>query len=192
MRAIRPLIVSIVIVVSSLGLAGGASARTLVDPTSLIPPLKPFRICYELGPTVSCDTSGDVSYGPQEVGDFGCGTIYEFGEDVSNSTRWYDAESRLIVRRFINEHSRGYWSLSPDGAAPIVEFARDFSWDEHFAIPGDIDSAIRVYKGDTLRVPALGSELHESGWALPDTDDLRGLFTTADENILHLCPLLLG
>ena len=173
-------------------LAPAALARELVDPTSLIPPLKAFRVCYELGPTISCDTSGDVPYGPQEVGDFGCGTIYEFGEDVSNSTRWYDTETRLIVRRFIDEHSRGYWSLSPDGAGPIVEWARDFSWDEHFAIPGDITSTDRVVKGTTLRVPALGSDLHESGWFDEGTESGHGHFANDDANIALLCPLLVG
>jgi hypothetical protein len=180
------------VAIAGSALASGSAAaagRVLIDPTTLTPPLKPFRVCYQLGPTVSCDTSGDVSY-VQEVGDFGCGTIWEFGEDVSRSTRWY--QDGLIVRRFIEEHSRGYWSLAADGSGTTVAFQRDFSWDEHFATPGDIDSAVRVVKGTTLRVPALGSELHESGWSIPDSEDQHGRFENDEQLIALLCPLLLG
>jgi hypothetical protein len=188
MRATRSILISIVIVACSLGPAGPATARTLVDPTSLTPPLKPFRICYQLGPFVQCDTSGDTTYGPEENGELSCGTLFEFGEDVSHSTRWY--EDGLIVRRQIQEHSRGFWSLSPDGSGPTVEWQRDFSWDELFATPGDISSAIRVYKGTTVRVPVLGADLMEAGWALPDSDILHGRFVDDQTATDLLCPLL--
>src|SRR5262249_11888820 len=158
------------------------------DPTTLTPPLKAFRVCWQLGPTVQCDTSGDDTYANEPIGDFGCGVIYESGEDVSNSTRWY--QDGLIVRRAVQERSRGFWALSPDGAGPIVEWQRDFSWDEHFAIPGDIDSAVRIVKGSTLRVPALGADLHESGQFNDATEEERGLHVSDDAAIARLCPLL--
>jgi hypothetical protein len=50
MRIRRPILLAIVLTISSLGLASGVSARTPVDPTSLTPPLKPFRVCWQLGP----------------------------------------------------------------------------------------------------------------------------------------------
>ena len=190
MRATRPILVAILVAIAVLTGAAPASARTLVDPTSLTPPLKPFRVCYELGPYVQCDTSGDSTYENQEVGDFGCGETYESAEDVSNSTRWY--QDGLIVRRAVQERSRGFWSLSPTGAAPVVEFQRDFSWDEHFSIPGDITSTERTVKGATLLVPALGADLHESGYSVEDTDDQRGRFVSDDPHAALLCPLLLG
>jgi len=190
MRAIRAIFVAIVMAVATLGGAAPASARTLVDPTTLTPPLKPFRICYQLGPYVQCDTSGDTTYQNEPIGDFGCGQIYESGEQVSNSTRWY--QDGLIIRRAVQEHDRGFWSLSPTGAGPIVEFLRDSSWDQHFSIPGDITSFQQTVKGASLVVPALGADLHESGYVVLDTDDQRGLFVSDDAHIALLCPLLLG
>ena len=45
----------------------GRHRHTLVDPTTLTPPLKPFRVCDEDGPWVKCDTSGPTeSYENQE------------------------------------------------------------------------------------------------------------------------------
>jgi hypothetical protein len=61
MRSLRPIFAVILVAATTLGGAAPASARTLVDPTSLTPPLKPFRICYQLGPYVQCDTSGNVT-----------------------------------------------------------------------------------------------------------------------------------
>jgi hypothetical protein len=188
MRATRSILVSIVLVACSLGLPGAASARTSVDPTSLTPPLKPSRVCWQLGPYVQCDTSDVNVFDSGEVGDLTCGTLYEFGTRTSHSTRWY--QDGLIVRRQIQQSERGYFSLSPDGSGPTVDWLRDFSWNEEFAIPGDIDSAIRVIKGTTLRVPALGASLMEAGWALPDSDILRGRFEDDEAAADLLCPLL--
>src|SRR5262245_41832544 len=190
MRITQVTVIGVAAVVASLVGASGVAARTPVDPTSLTPPLKPFRVCWQLGPEVQCDTSGDDSYENVPIGDFGCGQIYETGEDVSNSTRYY--EDGLIVRRAVQERSRGFWSLSPYGGGPIVEWQRDFSLDEHFATPGDIESAIRIVKGSTVRVPALGADLHASGWSIEDTDDRRGHFADGDANLALLCPLLVG
>ena len=47
MRARRPILAAIVMAVVSLAGASSASAHTLVDPTTLTPPLKPFRVCFE-------------------------------------------------------------------------------------------------------------------------------------------------
>lgn len=190
MRGIRLIRVAVAIAVVALANVPVASARTLVDPTSLTPPLKPFRVCYELGPNVQCDTSGDVTFADEPIGDFGCGVIYETVEERSNSTRWY--QDGLLVRRAVQEHDRGFWTLSPTGAGPVVEFMRDSSWDEQFTIPGDITSTVRTVKGASLRVPALGPDLHESGYDVLDTDDRRGHFASDDAHIALLCPLLVG
>jgi len=189
MRATRPILVAIMLAISSLSSATGVSARTPVDPTSLTPPLKPFRVCWQLGPNVQCDTSGDTFYENEPIGDFGCGVIYESAEERSNSTRTY--QDGLIVRRAVEEHDRGFWALSPTGAGPIVEFMRDSSWDERFMIPGDITSTDRTVRGASLRVPALGANLHESGYTVLDTDDQRGRFVNDDAQIALRCPLRL-
>ena len=57
-RSMRGILAATMLAAASFGGASGASAHTLVDPTTLTPPLKPFRICYEDGPWVKCDTSG--------------------------------------------------------------------------------------------------------------------------------------
>jgi hypothetical protein len=69
---------------------------------------------------------------------------------------------------------------------------RDSSWDERFMIPGDITSTDRTVRGASLRVPALGANLHESGYTVLDTDDQRGRFVNDDAQIALLCPLLVG
>lgn len=191
MRTRRPILLAILVTVSSLGLGPGVSARELVDPTSLTPPLKPFRICYQLGPNVQCDTSGVVSSENEPEDELPCGLVYQSGIEISNSTRWY--QDGLLVRRTLEERGSGFWTLSPTGAGPIVEFSFAFSRDETFAIPGDIDSAPENLSGITLQVPALGAALHESGRYIGADDMTHGLSTGDDPaGIAKLCDLLVG
>lgn len=191
MRATRPIFVAIVVALATLGAVAPASARTLVDPTSLTPPLKPFRICYQLGPYVQCDTSGNTITENEPVFDLPCGQVYQSESDVSNSTRWY--QGGLLIRRAVQEHEHGTWSLSPTGDSPTVEFRKDSSWDEHFAIPGDISSGVLEARGTAVLVPALGREFHESGLYISAEDRNIGLFTTDDPiAIAELCDLLVG
>ena len=74
----RPLllIASVALASASLFGAPAASAHTLVDPTTLTPPLKPFRVCFEDGPWVKCDTSTDTSHDNEPAGELSCGTVY--------------------------------------------------------------------------------------------------------------------
>jgi hypothetical protein len=191
MRGIRLIRVLVVVAIAAFANVPAASARTLVDPTTLTPPLKPTRICYQLGPYVQCDTSNDTTYEGLDAGPSVCGEIYESGHEVSNSTRWY--QDGLLVRRAAQEHNTGFWSLSPTGTGPTVTFLKDFSWDEHFTIPGDIDSGVLTYRGGDVLVPALGTGLHDSGLAIPgDEWTLHGLFTSDDSSADLLCPLLVA
>jgi hypothetical protein len=178
------------VAIATLGAAAGVSARTPVDPTSLTPPLGPDRVCWQLGSVVQCDTGHDVMYANEPRVDASCGTIYETGEDRSTATRWY--EDGLLVRRQVQEHNVGVWSLSPDGSGPVVGFQRQYSWDEQFAVPGDLETGVQVLKGATLLVPALGANLHESGQYHSDTEVERGLHVSDDAAIDLLCPLLGG
>src|SRR5882672_3870046 len=77
MRRTRPILVVIVLLVASLGGAPIVSARSYVDPTTLTPPLKAFRVCWQLGPEVQCDTSGVTSIENVPTDDSPCGQIYE-------------------------------------------------------------------------------------------------------------------
>jgi hypothetical protein len=191
MRAVRPILLAIALAAASLGGAASVSARTLVDPTTLTPPLKPFRICYELGPYVQCDTSGVTSDQDVPTDELPCGQLYQTTSYVSNSTRWY--QDGLIIRRAVQERDRGTWSLSPTGDGPTVAFQKDTSWDEHFAVPGDLSSGIADARGTGLLVPALGRVFHESGLYVGADDTFRGLFTTNDPaSVKRLCDLLVG
>ncbi len=191
MRARRPVLAAIVLAVASLAGASSASAHTLVDPTTLTPPLKPFRVCFEDGPWVKCDTSGPTeTYANRENADFGlpCGTIYESATVTSHATRWY--QNLLLVVREGQEHADGTWSLSPTGYGPTVAFAADDSHREIFLVPGDLSSDSEVAHGSFLRVPALGAGFHESGIGMADGTDRGHLDSFTDEAKAQLCALL--
>ena|SRR6476646_6399802 len=185
----RPMLVVVVIAIGSLMTASGASARSYVDPTSLTPPLQPFRVCWQLGPSVQCDTSSSTSYENLPTDVWPCGLLYETGTDDRHATRWY--QDGLLIRRAVEQSVKGTWSLSPTGDGPTVAFARNVSWDEHFTIPGDVDSSVSNYRGATVRVPALGSDLHDVGIWLPD-ETHHGLVTFTDDAAARLCELLVG
>jgi hypothetical protein len=181
---------SAVLVAASLIGAPTASAHTLVDPTTLTPPLKPFRICYEDGPWVKCDTSTVTSHDFEPVGELSCGTVYLASTEGGHATRWY--ANLLLVERTSQYKMRGFWSLSPDGTRPTVEIASDFSWHEHFVIPGDLSSDVEVSHGSFIRVFGLGAIGADSGTFKAD-GTFRG---HAGENVPAedpaVCRLLLG
>ena len=187
MRPSRLITVVLFWTIAVLGFATTASARSYVDPTSLTPPLKAFRVCWELGPNVQCDTSGVTSYENLATDEAPCGLIYETATEDSNSTRWY--RDSLLVRRAVEESVRGTWTLSATGDGPAVAFARNLSWDERFTVAGDIDSGVASIRGAILRVPALGSDLHDVGIWLPDGTH-HGHVTYTDEAAARLCELL--
>ena len=190
MRSRHLLVVAAIAALTSLGGVTAASAHTLVDPTTLTPPLKPFRVCYEDGPWVKCDTSGPTeTYANQDVGsDFPCGTIYESATVTSHATRWY--VNLLLVERDAQQHVDGSWSLSPTGAGPTVAFAVDQSWHETFLVPGDLSSDSEVSHGSFFRVPALGAGFHESGIGMADGTVHGHLNAFTDEGIARLCEIL--
>lgn len=185
------LILSVAIAaVASLSGATITSARTLVDPTSLTPPLLPFRVCYEDGPWVKCDTSGSGSWENQPIDEFGleCGTIYETAADSTHATRWY--QNLLLVERDAQTHVSGTWTLSPTGAGPSVRFGIDLSWHETFLVPGDLSSDSEVIHGSFLRIPALGVGFHASGIGMANGTD-HGYFNSfTDEAKAQLCEAL--
>lgn len=176
--------------VASFSGATITSARTLVDPTSLTPPLLPFRVCYEDGPWVKCDTSGAGSWENQAIDEFdlSCGTIYETAADTTHATRWY--ENLLLVERDAQTHVSGTWTLSPTGAGPSVRFGIDLSWHETFLVPGDLSSDSEVIHGSFLRIPVLGVGFHASGIGMADGTD-HGYFNSfTDEAKARLCEAL--
>lgn len=191
MKPRRFLLVAAIGAIASIGAATVTSAHTLVDPTSLTPPLLPYRVCYEDGPWVKCDTSGPTqTYANQPIDDFGlpCGTIYESATVTHHSTRWY--VNLLLVERDTQQQVSGTWTLSPTGAGPSVGFAADQQFRETFLVPGDLSSDSEVAHGSFLRVPALGAGFHESGIGMADGTEHGHLNSFTDEAKAQLCELL--
>jgi hypothetical protein len=179
---------AIVLAAASLGGASGASAHTRVDPTTLIPPLQPFRVCYQEGPWVNCDTSGVSSVTNEAAFDLSCGTVYETSTDTRHATRWY--RDGLLVERIVQSKVRGTWSLSPTGAVPTVSFMADLSWDERFLVPGDVSSDSEVSHGNFVRIDGMGSLGREAGIWLPDGTHHGLLSDVSPESEAQLCALL--
>jgi hypothetical protein len=146
----------VVVVIASLGSASAIAAHTRVDPTTLTPPLKASRVCYEDGVWIKCDVDTVTITTNEPAGELSCGQIYLSMTESSHGTRWYDLD-RLLVDRNVTYGMRGTWSLSPDGAGPSVDIAADFSWHEHFPIPGDLSSDVEVSHGNYVRVVGLGA-----------------------------------
>ena len=186
-RARRPILAAIVLAVASLAGASSASAHTLVDPTMLTPPLKQFRVCFEDGPWVKCDTSGVDSLSNEPAFDLPCGLAYETSTDTQHATRWY--RDGLLVERITQSNVRGTLSLSPTGAGISVGVAADQTFDERFLVPGDLSSDSEVSHGNFLRIDGLGSLGRDTGIYLPDGMH-HGLFTLGDEADAQLCALL--
>lgn len=180
-------IAGLLFAIASIATAPGVSARTLVDPTSLTPPLEPYRICYQTGLKVQCDTSSDTSYHNQAAFELPCGMVYESATERRHATRWY--QDGLLVERIVQSHLVGSWSLSPTGAGITVGFAADQSWDETFLIPGDLTSDSEVSHGNFMRVQGGGSAFRDVG--LYRADGTRvGLHTFTEDVFPKLCALL--
>lgn len=183
----RLLFVVTIAAVASLGGATATSAQTLVDPTTLTPPLLPFRICYEDGPWVKCDTSGTDTIENEPVFDLPCGTIHETATAISHATRWY--RDGLLVERNATQSVRGTWSLSPTGAGPTVDIAANDGWHETFLVPGDLSSDSVVAHGNFLRISGMGAEFRDVGIYGPEGTH-HGLASFTDEATARLCALL--
>ncbi len=152
---------SLIVIGAALGLAPTAAAHERVDPTTLTPPLRPFRVCFADGPWVRCDTSTVTITENEPAGEFSCGQVYLTMTESGQATRWY--RDLLLVERNATYKMRGSWSLAPDGSGPSVAIAADFSWHETFPVPGDLTSDVEVSHGNFIRVEGLGAIGADSG-----------------------------
>jgi hypothetical protein len=187
MRPRRLLLAIAIAALTSLGGATATSAHTLVDPTTLTPPLLPHRVCYEDGPWVKCDTSGTDTTENEPIFEISCGTIYETATYIGHATRWY--ENGLLVERNATERIRGTWSLSPTGAGPTVDIAANDGWHETFLVPGDLSSDSVVARGNFLRISGMGADFRDVGIYGPEGTH-HGLFSFTDEATARLCAML--
>jgi hypothetical protein len=152
---------SLIVIGAALGLAPTAAAHERVDPTTLTPPLRPFRVCFADGPWVRCDTSTVTITENEPAGEFSCGQVYLTMTESGQATRWY--RDLLLVERNATYKMRGSWSLAPDGSGPSVAIAADFSWHETFPVPGDLSSDVEVSHGNFIRVAGFGAIGADSG-----------------------------
>jgi hypothetical protein len=184
-----------VIVAAALGAVMGvpaAAAHTLVDPTTLTPPLKPFRVCFDDGQWVKCDTSGPTVFFENEPAlDLSCGTAYLTGTEETKATRWYD-EDLLLVERNAVDTLRGTLSLSPDGSGPTAEIAADFSWHEAFPVPGDLSSDVEVSHGNFVRIQGLGAVGMDAGTFREDGSFRGHAGEASPEADAAICDLLMA
>jgi hypothetical protein len=136
------------------GLVGSAtapaSAGTIVDPATLVPPPPPGAVCRADGRYVICHTFLDFSLVNEPVFELPCGTVYETSLDHREGIRFY--VDGLLVKRFVTQDIEGTWSLSPTGTEPTVRlFAHDTWWND-FPVAGDESSAITTFHGNGIRV----------------------------------------
>ena len=191
MRLRRPCVAVAIAALTTLGGAAVTSAHALVDPTTLTPPLRPLRVCYEDGPWVKCDASDAAeSHANLEIADFDlpCGTIYE------SATVRTQPPGGMRTSCSSSETPR---STSPAVGAshrrsrPDRQFAGDDNWHETFLVPGDLSSDSEVSHGSFLRVPALGGVgFHESGIGMRDGTQHGHLDSFTDKAKARLCDLL--
>jgi len=151
-----------------------ATAENTVDPNALtpVPPPELQPDCRADGRWIVCYTMVATHFVNAPINDFGlpCGTIYETSTDIRHGIRWYDAGDSVIVKRHVREDLGGVWSLSPDGAGPVVRVTIHANWyDSHYADPLDLDSGVREYHGMfSANAPGIGNIAITAGHDEPD------------------------
>jgi hypothetical protein len=115
------------------------AARSLVDPSTLVPGPPPGAVCWAVGAGTICHTQVSFPSVNEPVLDLACGTVYQTGTDVRLGIRWYDDENKLVKRLFTLTADAS-WSLSPQGAEPTVDVTIRENWSSLFAVPGDLST----------------------------------------------------
>lgn len=182
-RVGRQLVVTATTVAIALLATGSVSAAHVrVDPTTLTPPLLPYRVCYLDGESIRCDTSNIDSWANVPIFDLPCGTVYETATDDRRAVRYYNLD-KLLYERNAEEELNGTWTLSATGGGPTLQTRASDGWHEHFVVPGDFDSDVERAHGSFLHV-FLGNVILDVGIRLEPTDVGHGyMFGTAESNI---------
>src|SRR5512132_2064757 len=134
-------------------LAGPASAGSAVDPSTLQPPPPPGAECQLNGQWIICQTSArsDPVNEPFYDG-LPCGILYETGSSVRNGIRWYNADDRKLVKRFVTHTVDSTVSLSPTGDGPTATLVTHYSFWTYYAVPGDESSGSGPQHGADLLI----------------------------------------
>jgi hypothetical protein len=153
-----------------VSVAGAASALAgpSVDPTTLTPQPPPGAVCKADGRQVICNTFVNEAVVNQPQFALPCGTVYETSTYQADGMRWY--ADNLLVKRQVNAHLDGTWSLSPTGAEPRVQISGGWSFWTYWLTPGDDSTTIEIDHGNDFKAsaPGFGVLMHDTGLVLPD------------------------
>ena len=148
--------------------AATALAGPSVDLTTLTPQPPPGAVCKADGRQVICNTFVNESLLNEPVFTLPCGTVYETSLYQADGMRWY--VDNLLVKRQVNAHVQGTWTLSPTGAGPTVQISAGWSFWTYWLTPGDDSTTIEINHGNDFKAsaPGFGVLMHDTGLALPD------------------------
>lgn len=162
----------------ALAVAPGVSAGsgTTVDPSTLTPPPSGnFDLtCVNDGRAITCTGTEVQTFTDLNIGDSGlaCGGrgIIDNGRQVRTGTFTYDLAGRA-TRWFDRGTFDEVWHL--DGStSPTVRSSGNWSTVNDFAVPGDITSRTRTYRGAPHRVIGpRGLVYNDAGMVVLDWDE---------------------
>jgi hypothetical protein len=169
------------------------AARSLVDPTTLVPGPPPGAVCWAVGGGTICHTEVSFSSVNEPIGELTCGTLYQTGSDVRLGIRWYNEENELVKRKFTLTADQT-WSLSPEGAEPSVDVTVRENWTSLFAVPGDLSTEFGGHTvGNGVRIQAAGFGVigHVAG-ITDESGTFHGVFRTEEDPAVaaELCAAL--
>ena len=188
------------VLVSAPGVAAGQPAVT-----DLNPPPSDIYACTAIGSGTVCRAQvvEVLDAAPTGIWCDGPGDPFEIWDQATrtlDATRWYDTDGRLVTRIRINSFADARLS-NPAVGTSVGYHQRDRDV-EHFAIPGDFDSATLYSENKLVAVvPGAGAVLVESGRFVAAGDevlqligrrDLSDFFAGDGSGIAALCAALDG
>jgi hypothetical protein len=148
-----------------------ASARQLVDPSTLIPPPPAAfnPVCYQVGQGTICDIAFSDPPVVDEPSGIICGTtelLISVTRDVVGK-RFYNVDNLLTVRRFHEDVAGTFMNPLTDAT---VQFRNGDTVSQDLATPGDLNSGTETITGLESRVylPGGGTVITDVGRVVID------------------------
>lgn len=180
-RALRALV--LVVLVLPLG-AVPASAGAPNPGQALVPPAPDIYTCTAIGSGTVCHAQvvDVLDAAPTGIWCDGPGDPFEIWDEATrtlDATRWYDTDGRLVTRIRINSFAAARLSNPPAGTS--VSYQQRDRDVEHFAIPGDLDSATLSSVNKLVAiVSGTGTVLVENGRFVATADEVVALVGRRD------------